>query len=547
MKPDQEERVEARRQKMLEETQILDSPPEQAFDDLVYLAASICDTPFSAISFIDEDRQWFKASFGFQLSELKRNLSFCTYTILSDEILQVSDTLQDSRFSSSPLVSDPLNIRFYAGAPLILSDGLRLGSICVLDRQPRHLSEEQKKSLQILARQVISQIELSRKYRQIQESEQRIKEQKNMLDAVADNLPGALYRCAFNDENHLEIKYLSKGAHRFFPAETQNALNKRILKAGLVHPIDRPEFEKALAKSLKDLSPFKWEGRLQDIEGVSKWTRVVSTPHRLNGNINWDGIILDIDYEKNLEQLVTKEKQISVEAMKAATFGKLANGLAHEINNPLAIIKGICFVVDKKSKQANPEPELLAKALDTINVNVDRITMIMASLQNLSVSAQKQAFETTTIDRVIDSARALVSDCIQQNSVRLHIVSPKDLYFRCRPASISRALANLLINSCEAIKDSKDPWIHILAEETQGIVKITVSNNGLRIKSEDIPFIMDPFFTTKDIGEGNGLGLAVSKAVFEDHGGQLTYEPNHKHTTFAATLPARIDMGLRDL
>ncbi len=135
--------------------EILDTPEDSAFDDFTALAAQMCDTPIALISLVDDRRQWFKSRVGLGVSETSREISFCTYTIAGDEIFEVPDTLQDPRFCNNPLVLGDPHIRFYAGTPLTSPDGYNLGTLCVIDRQPRRLSAQQRETLERLGRQVI--------------------------------------------------------------------------------------------------------------------------------------------------------------------------------------------------------------------------------------------------------------------------------------------------------------------------------------------------------------------------------------------------------
>ena len=146
---------------------LLDTEPEPEFDELVRLAASICNTPMSTITLLDERRQWFKAKYGISQNESPREISFCTHTIRESEMLVIEDATKDKRFCSNPLVTAKNGLRFYAGMPVSGRDGLKIGTLCVLDTQPRSLSGEQRQTLEVLARQVGAQVELRLQKREL--------------------------------------------------------------------------------------------------------------------------------------------------------------------------------------------------------------------------------------------------------------------------------------------------------------------------------------------------------------------------------------------
>ena len=151
---------EAARVAALNRYAILDSEPEQSFDDLVTLAAHICHAPMAMLSLVDDHRQWFKSKLGVQVRETPRETSICAHAIQQGNLFIVPDTLQDERFNQNPLVTGEPHVRFYAGAPLINEDGFALGTLCVVDREPRELEPEQKEAISALARLALRQMEL---------------------------------------------------------------------------------------------------------------------------------------------------------------------------------------------------------------------------------------------------------------------------------------------------------------------------------------------------------------------------------------------------
>ena len=170
--PNEERRLEA-----LRGFEILDTPAEKAIDDLVRLASYICETPIAAVSFIDRDRQWFKAKVGLDVPETKRDVSFCAHALLSpDDTLIVPDTSLDARFSDNPLVTGEPKIRFYAGAPLVTESGLVLGTLCVIDHIPKQLSAAQIKALTVLRNQVMRELELHKRNLDLLEANKKLQQ-----------------------------------------------------------------------------------------------------------------------------------------------------------------------------------------------------------------------------------------------------------------------------------------------------------------------------------------------------------------------------------
>jgi GAF domain-containing protein len=153
---------EPQRLAALQEYRILDTAPEQAYDDITTLATSVCHVPIALVSLVNESRQWFKSKVGISQQETARDVAFCAHAILQPEPLIVSDALKDTRFAENDLVTQAPRIRFYAGFPLINPEGFALGTLCAIDSRPRRLGAEQTRAMGALSRQIMALLELRR-------------------------------------------------------------------------------------------------------------------------------------------------------------------------------------------------------------------------------------------------------------------------------------------------------------------------------------------------------------------------------------------------
>lgn len=200
---------EEARLKNLASYDILDTLPEQAYDDIVRLATIICGTATGFISMVARDRQWFKATLGLDVAETPRDISFCAYALSNpDQVMTVEDARADSRFADNPLVTGAPQIRFYAGAPLVTPENHVVGTLCVIDQVPRGLSQVQREALTALSRQVVAQLELRRQLKELQDSERRLEAALARLEVLSstDSLTGLYNRRALDGQLETEFE-----------------------------------------------------------------------------------------------------------------------------------------------------------------------------------------------------------------------------------------------------------------------------------------------------------------------------------------------------
>lgn len=185
---------ETERLKALDKYHILDTDPEVEFDNITKLAALICDTPVSLISLIDDKRQWIKSSYGLDLKETPRDISFCAHAINEpDKLMEVVDASNDERFHDNPIVSKGLKLSFYAGSPIIDVDGFCLGTLCVVDQKVNKLTNQQKEMMSFLSKQVATQLELRKKNYLLNSASEQIKNDQKKLKRLVEHVGDIIY------------------------------------------------------------------------------------------------------------------------------------------------------------------------------------------------------------------------------------------------------------------------------------------------------------------------------------------------------------------
>jgi PAS domain S-box-containing protein len=231
---------EEARLKALHEYAILDTDPEKAFDDLTRLASQICETPIAVVSLVDSDRQWFKSKVGLDASETSRDVAFCAHTILQPDLFVVPDAEQDMRFSNNPLVTSGPQIRFYAGAPLLTSENVAVGSLCAIDYVPRNLTPQQQEALEILGRQVVTQLKLRRIIAELEEALRQRQETEAALRASEEQYRSLLDLSSETIAVHTEgkLEYINTAGAKLLGAVTPEKLIGKLF-LDFVHPDSR--------------------------------------------------------------------------------------------------------------------------------------------------------------------------------------------------------------------------------------------------------------------------------------------------------------------
>ena len=894
---------------------ILDTERETAFDEITQLASRLLKVPIAAISLIDEHRQWFKSIVGLDASETTRDVSFCGHAIHEASVLVVPDAKNDQRFAANPLVVGDPKIRFYAGAVLRDAQGLALGALCVIDNEPREISEVDQKTLQILASQVVTMITLRREISLRRESESLVRaisdtapvllwqsgpkgdcnyinktardyvgkdllttsyrkllgsvhhedrkkllralretvltkqrselefrlrrndesyrwmtgtalarvdadgkfagllgtvvdtheqkeithqliENRNFLSAIVDHLPMALF-CK-DSKNEFRFTLWNKHAEKIFGFKEKDIIGKRdsdifpsivsgkmhaddidlventgrfrnetslVSLPGLpdrsfrtvkssvsdftgqaryvmgiseditenlkrerelfaettkldticsnigdvvwmidpntqefgylgktfdrvwgqdrkkylgsasssildtIHELDRERVKLAFGELsekehqlifrivLPDGSQ-RWirnrafrildaDGNVLSAVGLStditearraevaileqnekfqsvvdnipvllaifskdktlewvneEWTRTLGWS--LNDSMNqkrlatlmpdpqqresarefmsntsniptelevvnaqgetliirWERAFLssgksitigtNVTAERRQSALIALQEATIVNSAKMSSLGEMAGGVAHEINNPLAIIHGLAERLTRNLDKGNFEKEQFQQSVEKIKKTSLRIAKIVKGLKDFSRAGDQDPMQEIVLSQLFEDTLEFCRERFRHHNVDLIESAPSQLRIMGRSSQLSQIILNLLNNAFDAVVNLPEKWIRIeLSEQvvnennlSKAMVCIRIVDAGSGIPPEVVRRIMEPFYTTKEVGKGTGLGLSIARGLAESHGGQLLYSPTSTNTAFALVLPQLVQV-----
>ncbi|MCB0420930.1 MAG: GHKL domain-containing protein [Bdellovibrionales bacterium] len=242
---------------------------------------------------------------------------------------------------------------------------------------------------------------------------------------------------------------------------------------------------------------------------------------------------------KTVIQELETQKRKTESAARLASIGEMAGGIAHEINNPLAIIKGYSEIIQLQVKSESPDLEQIDSLINNILKTTDRISKIVQGLRKLSRKSDDDPFQLTPIKNVIQEALDLSQEKLKSNGFQFHLNIESSASIMCNPVELSQVLINLINNAYDATEGQLERWIEISTSEDHknNQVKITLKDSGYGIPAELQEKIFQPYFTTKASGKGTGLGLSISKAIIEKHGGIFQLDETCKHTCFSLIFP----------
>lgn len=310
----------------------------------------------------------------------------------------------------------------------------------------------------------------------------------------------------------------------------------RVINSGL-HSKD---VFKKMWENLK--SGIAWQGQLRNVKknGEFYWVHAYITPiYNGEGKIyKYVSFRFDITKDKELEESYEQEKVKSIHLSRLSAIGEMAAGVAHEINNPLTVINGLLSLLDRKLKVQNLADEIpkLQEIIIKAQIQVFRTAKIVHGLREFSRSGDNLPFELISSRKILDTVADLCSEKLFRQGVRLEI-HDQGTEFKCNQVQIEQVLVNLITNAVDAIANLQDRWIKVEANSDGKFLEFSVIDSGAGLSEETASKIMQPFYTTKEVGKGTGLGLSISFGIIKQHGGVLYPDSQSKNTRFVIQVP----------
>ncbi len=355
------------RLKELLDYHILDTDPEIELNDLAEVASAVCETPMAIISFIDGNRQWYKAKIGLSNTEVKREETFCQFTLdKPNELLIVENALEHEIFKANPSVKNAPHIRFYAGVPLVSPNGYVLGTLCTMSSVPMKLTELQKRVLRILAKKTMDYLN-SRKI--ILAQKEAIDFSAEKLKKLTDQSPCVICQFGISKEGVMKFDFVSNGITNLYPNLDADMLKKNPeIAFELIHPEDLVLVKKSLQESSLRLTEWRAEYRVRQPDGSIQWHMGTAKPERLeNGTVVWYGAFQNItnrlEYESAMEQI--------------------AFDISHVLRRPVTTLLGLTSMINKDEMLDAARLKEYCNYINTVSTELDNYTRKLNETYNL--------------------------------------------------------------------------------------------------------------------------------------------------------------------
>lgn len=494
---------EWRRLKALQALDILDTPPEERFDRLTRIAKQVFDVPIALVSLVDANRQWFKSCQGLGARETPRNISFCGHAILQSDIFYVSDASADPRFSDNPLVVDEPHIRFYAGAPLKLVSGERMGTLCIIDTRPHVLDAGQLEVLRELADCVQEEFTQLR----FRESSNIIREQEARLRALVEHMLDGIV--AIDADGVIDT--FNPAAESMFGYRAAQVLGRNV--SMLMPEPDRAAHASYL-RQYRDAAAGQVVGAVREVSGLREDGSVFPMELAINRieserPARFLGVIRDLTRFKEVDRM--KDEFVS--------------SVSHELRTPVTSIRGALGLI--AGGQAGELSEQAQTLIGIAHDNSERLVRLVndiLDMQKMDLGSFVFDLSTQPVLPVLEEAVAALEGYACEFGVQLAFTETlPGVCARLDAGRLMQVMSNLLSN---AIKFSPRDGVVTVSMTRKGeMLRVGVRDHGPGIAQAAQGNLFSRFYQVAEPGPrkqgGTGLGLYISKGIIERFEGRI--------------------------
>jgi PAS domain S-box-containing protein len=498
---------------------------------LLKLACHVCESPWAAIIIIDENHLWLESSLPFPASETSKLNSICRIGVESEKIFEDENLSNNPQNTESHFFIETLNVHSYAGAPLFSENGVKIGFFCVFNSKPQKLSTSQYVNLEIIAQQAMAVIGSWNMENEINQAQLELEESQMYQKAVIENVPSMIY--IKNAQKDMIYSLMNPACLRIFCVDESQVIGKKdsdFLPAQLA--------SKLMANDLNALTSNKVV-KIDKEELLTPWGLRFFTIYKVpifdEKNVPKMLVVImrDITVEVLANASLEQERMKSIHNSKLATIGEISAGVAHEINNPLAIIAGSINALNR----CKEDPEKFNSRANSILRSVERIAKIVNNLKKFSRYNETSEFAYVPLSAIVKEALEMVETKANQLAVDIKFGNQFNGSIFCSDLEIEQVIINLVNNSIDAIRNLSEKWIEVSSWENNGKIVLRIQDSGNGISRDVEKKLFEPFFTTKPIGEGTGLGLSISKDILERHHATIKLNREISHTCFEVNFP----------
>lgn len=530
---------EARRLELLRSYDVLDTWQEEAFDRITRMVATLLDVPIVLVSLVDAERQWFKARLGLQAKETRRDISFCTHAIQQDEVFIVEDAAADPRFADNPLVTAEPHIRFYAGAPLTVAEGMRLGTLCAIDHRPRQLTDEQVGLLRDFAAMVVDALENRRAARRARDAETLL---HDAIESLSDGF------VVYDADDRL---LLCNQRYREIYAETaKNIEVGRTFEELLRRGVANGQYPEAVGRE-EDWLAERLEAHRNPGAPVEqrlpgdRWVRIEEQRTRSGGLVGFRVDITELKRQQRELQSLAETLEIQLARAEEASRAKMQflASVSHELRTPLNAVIGFADVLGQELFGPLGAPRYREYCGDIRTSAQHLLALVDDILDMAKLSSGKFVLVAEDLDLAPTLAEAakIVAVPVQDKNLTFQVTcAPETLGVRADLRALRQLLFNLASNAAKFTPTGGRVELRAAAEGQW--VRIEVADTGIGIPEDLLPHLGQPFQRVGNVmtssASGSGLGLAIAKAMAEAMGGKLEIDSRlGEGTTVSVVLP----------